>query len=71
MSTVAVVGATGAVGRTILTLLSERAFPATEIVPFASTRSAGQETASTLRCSRPGRASRVSGRRDSSSAGRW
>jgi len=43
MSTVAVVGATGAVGRTILTLLSERAFPATEIVPFASTRSAGQE----------------------------
>ena len=39
---VAVVGATGAVGRTILSLLSERAFPATEIVPFASARSAGQ-----------------------------
>ena len=40
---VAVVGATGAVGRTMLALLHERAFPATEIVPFASARSAGQE----------------------------
>jgi aspartate-semialdehyde dehydrogenase len=40
---VAVVGATGAVGRTMLAVLSERAFPAAEIVPFASARSAGQE----------------------------
>jgi aspartate-semialdehyde dehydrogenase len=40
---VAVVGATGAVGRTMLTLLLERAFPASEIVPFASARSAGQQ----------------------------
>ncbi|HWC87121.1 MAG TPA: aspartate-semialdehyde dehydrogenase [Solirubrobacteraceae bacterium] len=39
---VAVVGATGAVGRTMLTVLGERAFPAREIVPFASARSAGQ-----------------------------
>ena len=38
---VAVVGATGAVGRTILALLRERDFPASEIVPFASARSAG------------------------------
>jgi aspartate-semialdehyde dehydrogenase len=40
MSRVAVVGATGAVGRTMLTLLRERAFPADEIVLFASARSA-------------------------------
>ncbi len=40
---VAVVGATGAVGRTMLSVLSARAFPAREIVPFASERSAGQE----------------------------
>ena len=33
---VAVVGATGAVGRTMLELLREREFPADEIVPFAS-----------------------------------
>jgi aspartate-semialdehyde dehydrogenase len=39
----AVVGATGAVGRTMLGLLRERAFPAGEIVPFASGRSAGAE----------------------------
>ncbi len=39
----AVVGATGAVGRTMLGLLRERAFPAGEIVPFASRRSAGAE----------------------------
>ncbi|MBV9465829.1 MAG: aspartate-semialdehyde dehydrogenase [Solirubrobacterales bacterium] len=38
---VALVGATGAVGRTMLQLLRERAFPAGEIVPFASERSAG------------------------------
>jgi aspartate-semialdehyde dehydrogenase len=40
---VAVVGATGAVGTTMLRLLREREFPATEIVPFASERSAGTE----------------------------
>jgi aspartate-semialdehyde dehydrogenase len=43
MTKVAVVGATGAVGRTMLTLLRERAFPADQIVLFASARSAGME----------------------------
>jgi len=38
---VAVVGATGAVGSVILTLLSERGFPVAEVAPFASERSAG------------------------------
>ena len=38
---VAVVGATGAVGRVMLDLLRERAFPADELVLFASARSAG------------------------------
>jgi len=38
----AVVGATGAVGTTMLKVLSERGFPASEIVPFASERSAGK-----------------------------
>ncbi len=36
---VAVVGATGQVGTLMLKLLRERAFPASEIVPFASERS--------------------------------
>src|SRR3712207_769645 len=39
---VAVVGATGAVGSVILDKLRERDFPAREIVPFASARSAGR-----------------------------
>ena len=39
---VGVVGATGAVGSTILEVLSEREFPASEVVPFASERSAGK-----------------------------
>ena len=39
---VAVVGATGAVGSTILGVMRERDFPAAEIVPFASERSAGR-----------------------------
>jgi aspartate-semialdehyde dehydrogenase len=39
---VAVVGATGAVGSTILGVMRERSFPADEIVPFASERSAGR-----------------------------
>ncbi len=38
---VAVVGATGAVGREMLKTLTERNFPASEVVPFASARSAG------------------------------
>jgi len=40
---VAVVGATGQVGTLMLQLLRERRFPAREIVPFASSRSAGKE----------------------------
>jgi aspartate-semialdehyde dehydrogenase len=40
---VAVVGATGQVGTLMLELLRERAFPAREIVPFASERSIGRE----------------------------
>ncbi len=40
---VAVVGATGVVGTTMLRLLREREFPAGEIVPFASERSAGRD----------------------------
>src|SRR5918998_428848 len=39
---VAVVGATGAVGSTMLEVLRERTFPADEIVPFASERSSGR-----------------------------
>ena len=42
---VAVVGATGQVGTLMLQLLHERGFPAREIVPFASERSAGKELA--------------------------
>jgi aspartate-semialdehyde dehydrogenase len=38
---VAVVGATGAVGRTMLRILEERGFPADELVPLASERTAG------------------------------
>src|ERR671927_982431 len=40
---VAVVGATGAVGTVMRAKLRERRFPASEIVPFASARSAGRE----------------------------
>ncbi len=40
---VAVVGATGAVGTVMRQKLRERGFPAGEIVPFASERSAGKE----------------------------
>jgi aspartate-semialdehyde dehydrogenase len=39
---VAVVGATGAVGTEMRRLLRDRAYPASEIVPFASERSAGK-----------------------------
>ncbi len=40
---VAVVGATGAVGRTMLSILQERDFPASEVVALASARSAGSK----------------------------
>src|SRR5579872_3597458 len=40
---VAVVGATGVVGTTMLELLRQRDFPASEVVPFATERSAGRE----------------------------
>jgi aspartate-semialdehyde dehydrogenase len=40
---VGVVGATGLVGTTILELLADRGFPVSEVVPFASARSAGRE----------------------------
>ena len=39
---VGVVGATGAVGSTLLEVLAERDFPASEVVAFASERSAGR-----------------------------
>ncbi|MGI8803397.1 MAG: aspartate-semialdehyde dehydrogenase [Solirubrobacteraceae bacterium] len=39
---VAVVGATGAVGGVMLEVLGARGFPAAEVVPFASARSAGR-----------------------------
>src|ERR1700754_5144875 len=38
---VAMVGATGAVGETLLSILAERDFPVSELVPLASERSAG------------------------------
>jgi len=50
---VGVLGATGLVGTTILELLEQRNFPAAEVVPFASERSAGRElqwNGSTLTC---------------------
>ncbi len=40
---VALVGATGVVGRTMLSVLRERAFPADEVCAFATERSAGRE----------------------------
>lgn len=50
---VGVLGATGLVGTTILELLAARDFPAAEVVPFASERSAGRElewNGSTITC---------------------
>jgi aspartate-semialdehyde dehydrogenase len=50
---VAVVGATGNVGREMLDVLAERRFPASEVVPLASSRSIGQEVSfgdKILRC---------------------
>ena len=43
MTTVAIVGATGAVGRTMLAVLEERDFPVSELRLMASERSAGTE----------------------------
>ncbi|MGO9959658.1 MAG: aspartate-semialdehyde dehydrogenase [Solirubrobacteraceae bacterium] len=43
MTRVAVVGATGAVGRVMLEVLRERSFPADDLVLFASARTAGTE----------------------------
>ena len=40
---VAVVGATGNVGREMLNILHERKFPVSEVIPLASARSVGQE----------------------------
>ncbi|HTJ59328.1 MAG TPA: aspartate-semialdehyde dehydrogenase [Devosiaceae bacterium] len=40
---VAVVGATGAVGREMLNILSERKFPVSEVIALASAKSQGQE----------------------------
>lgn len=40
---IAVVGATGLVGQTILSLLEARRFPVEELIPVASARSAGRE----------------------------
>lgn len=40
---VAVVGATGNVGRELLNILAERNFPADEVIPLASSRSTGRE----------------------------
>src|SRR5690606_33588041 len=42
---VAIVGATGAVGETMLAVLAERRFPVSELVALASERSAGGEVA--------------------------
>jgi aspartate-semialdehyde dehydrogenase len=50
---VGVLGATGLVGSTILEVLVERGFPAAEVIPFASERSAGKEiewNGATLEC---------------------
>ncbi len=40
---VAIAGATGNVGRAMLDILAERAFPVSEVIPLASQRSVGQE----------------------------
>jgi aspartate-semialdehyde dehydrogenase len=50
---VAVVGATGNVGREMLAILAERRFPVSEVIPLASTHSIGKEVSfgdKTLKC---------------------
>ena len=54
---VAVAGATGNVGREMLTILAERAFPADEVVALASRRSQGVESRSATGNSRSRRSS--------------
>ena len=49
----AVVGATGNVGREMLNILAEREFPVSEVVALASRKSVGREVSygdATLRC---------------------
>ena len=61
---VAVVGATGMVGRKMLQVLAERDFPVGELLPFASAKSAGKEIeyrGKNTRSSRPTK--RISGAR--------
>ncbi len=51
--TVAIVGATGVVGKEILTIMEERGFPAGKVIPLASRRSIGTELSygeKTLKC---------------------
>ncbi len=40
---VAIVGATGLVGRKMMEILEERKFPVSELIPVASERSAGKK----------------------------
>lgn len=50
---VAVVGATGNVGREMLAIIAERKFPVSEVIPLASSRSQGKEVSfgdKTLKC---------------------
>ena len=50
---VAIVGATGVVGQEMLSILEERGFPVSEVVPLASRRSLGREVSfgdTTLKC---------------------
>ena len=50
---VAIVGATGNVGREMLNVLADRKFPVSELVPLASRRSLGTEVSfgdKTLKC---------------------
>ena len=49
---VGVLGATGAVGSTILEVLAERRFPASEVVAYASDRSAGRDSRSRFQVKR-------------------
>ena len=45
---VAVVGATGNVGKEILSILAERNFPVSEVIPLASERSKGKNVSFVL-----------------------
>ena len=53
--TVAVLGATGAVGQEMLKILAERNFPVGKLIPLASARSAGRRAARVISgtCSLP------------------